>query len=127
MLSLTRLVFDDMTDDMTMDAAWKTWKTWIVGGLGLRAGRGSRAVGYLLWQHLRAKAADAMRAQRDALALQAKLLKADVDARRARFALRLPQAGKDCDAFYQQSFLDSADRLFGASKRTLARSPRSPE
>jgi len=48
----------------------------------------------------------ALRGQRDLLALQAKKLKADVD-RGEKIRASLPQAGKDCDAFYQQSFLDS--------------------
>ncbi|HXA78907.1 MAG TPA: GspMb/PilO family protein [Candidatus Acidoferrales bacterium] len=47
-----------------------------------------------------------LRGQRDLLALQAKKLKADVD-RGDKIRASLPQVGKDCDAFYQQSFLDS--------------------
>ena len=46
-----------------------------------------------------------MRAERDRVAIQAKLLRADVD-RGDKIRASLPQAGKDCDTFYRESFLD---------------------
>jgi hypothetical protein len=49
----------------------------------------------------------ALKVERDKLELQAKKLRADVD-RGEKIRASLPQAGKDCDVFYQQSFLDSS-------------------
>jgi len=46
-----------------------------------------------------------MRAQRDRLQAQAKLLHADVQ-RGGKIRASLPQVGKDCDAFYHEDFLD---------------------
>jgi len=50
---------------------------------------------------------EALRAERDRLAMQARLLGADI-ARGDKIRASLPQVGKDCDAFYRASFLDSA-------------------
>ncbi len=60
-------------------------------------------VGYL-WQMNR-QGPDELRAERNRLATQAKLLKADV-ARGEKIRASLPQVKKSCDAFYDQSFLD---------------------
>jgi Tfp pilus assembly protein PilO len=57
-----------------------------------------------LWEATREDRGD-MVAQRSRLATEARLLRADV-ARGERIRASLPQAGKDCDAFYRQSFLD---------------------
>lgn len=80
-----------------------TWKTsaGIALGVLLLADAG---LGVFLWQTAR-EGPQEMRAERDRLALQSKLLKADI-ARGERIRASLPQAGKDCDSFYRQSFLD---------------------
>lgn len=49
---------------------------------------------------------EAMKAQRGHLELQARELRADVE-RGEKIYASLPQAGKDADAFYQQSFMDA--------------------
>ena len=48
-----------------------------------------------------------MRGERDRLATLSNLLKAEVD-RDQKIREALPQVGKDCDAFYRQSFLDAS-------------------
>jgi Type II secretion system (T2SS), protein M subtype b len=58
-----------------------------------------------LWQGGR-EDPTALRADRDRLALQAKLLKADVQ-RGQRIRADLPKAGRECDDFYRQSFLST--------------------
>jgi Tfp pilus assembly protein PilO len=59
---------------------------------------------YVRWQGAH-EAPMEMRAQRDRLQAQAKLLHADVQ-RGEKIRASLPQVGKDCDAFYHESFLD---------------------
>jgi hypothetical protein len=90
---------------MTLQPMWQSWKTWVGVALGLVLALDLALAGYL-W-HASSEQPQAQRAQRDGLALEAKKLRADVD-RGNRIRASLPQAGKDCDAFYQQSFLDSA-------------------
>jgi hypothetical protein len=90
---------------MILKPSWQSWKTWVGVALGLVLALDLALAGYL-W-HASSEQPLALRAQRDALALQAKKLRADVD-RGSKIRALLPQAGKDCDAFYQQSFLDSA-------------------
>lgn len=89
-----------------MDAAWKTWKKWIIGGLvALLAA--DLALGYVLWQSSR-EGVEAMKAQRDRLALQSKLLKADVE-RGDRIRASLSGVGHEYDGFYRTAFLGSTD------------------
>lgn len=89
---------------MTIKPTWQRWKTWVGVVLGLVLALDLALAGYL-W-HASSEQPEALRVQRDALALQAKKLRADVD-RGNKIRASLPQAGKDCDAFYQESFLDS--------------------
>ena len=65
----------------------------LAAGRRCRLGRFSLAI-------VRAKVPSTLRAQRDLLATQAKLLKADVK-RGEQIRASLPQVGKDCDAFYE--------------------------
>jgi hypothetical protein len=85
--------------------AWRSWKVWTSIALGalLAADLGLAA---FLWQGAR-QDPSALRAERDRLAVQAKLLRADVE-HGEKIRASLPQAGKDCDAFYHGSFLDAA-------------------
>jgi len=85
--------------------AWQRWKIWASGALGVLL-LADIALAVFLWQGGR-QDASTMRAERDRLALQAKLLRADVE-RGEKIRASLPQAGKECDAFYRQSFLDAA-------------------
>lgn len=80
--------------------AWKKWAG-ITLTILLLADAG---LVVFLWQTAR-QGPQEMRAQRDRLALQSKLLKADI-ARGERIRASLPQVGKDCESFYRQSFLD---------------------
>jgi Type II secretion system (T2SS), protein M subtype b len=89
---------------MTLKIAWQSWKIWVGAALGLVLVLDLALAGYL-W-HASFEQPQALRVQRDALALQAKKLRADVD-RGGKIRALLPQAGKDCDTFYQESFLDS--------------------
>ena len=76
------------------------------GGRGPRLAACSRTPAWAFSSGNRlAKIPSELRAERDRLATQAKLLKADV-ARGEKIRASLPQVGKDCDSFYQQSFLD---------------------
>lgn len=59
-----------------------------------------------LWQGGRQDPAT-LRADRDRLALQAKLLRADIQ-RGERIRASLPHAGKECDDFYRESFLSAS-------------------
>lgn len=59
-----------------------------------------------LW-HMSSEEPLQLRVERDKLELQAKKLHADVE-RGQKIRASLPAAGKDCDNFYQQSFLDSS-------------------
>jgi Tfp pilus assembly protein PilO len=85
--------------------AWPAWKMWTSLALGVLL-LADLALAAFLWQGARQDPAT-LRAERDRLATQAKLLRADV-ARAQRIQASLPEAGKQCDAFYRQSFLDSA-------------------
>ncbi|MFZ3202134.1 MAG: GspMb/PilO family protein [Candidatus Acidiferrales bacterium] len=90
---------------MTMDRAWQTWKgtarivltVLIVMDLCLA---------FFLWQSSR-EGPQTMRAQRDRLMIQAELLKADVQ-HGEQIRASLPQVGRDCDTFYNESFLNAA-------------------
>jgi Tfp pilus assembly protein PilO len=89
---------------MTLKLAWQSWKTWVGAALGLVLALDLALAGYL-W-HASSEQPEELRARRDALALDAKKLHADVE-RGNKIRISLPQARKDCDTFYQQSFLDS--------------------
>jgi Tfp pilus assembly protein PilO len=89
-----------------MDAAWKAWKIWIIAAL-VALFMADVAVGYVLWQSSREGVED-MRAQRDRLALQSKLLKADVE-RGQRIRDSLSGVGHQYDGFYRTAFLGSSD------------------
>jgi hypothetical protein len=81
------------------------WKKWIGVGLGLLLAADAALV-IFLWRSAH-EGPEAMRVQRDSLAAEAKLLQADVK-RAEAIRASLPQVGKDCDKFYEQSFLNGA-------------------
>ncbi|MGA8013961.1 MAG: GspMb/PilO family protein [Candidatus Acidiferrales bacterium] len=83
---------------------WRAWKLWVGIALALVLALDFALAAYL-WR-ASFQQPQALRAQRDQLALQAKKLRADVS-RGEKIRASLPQAGKDCDNFYQHSFLDS--------------------
>lgn len=88
-----------------MNPSWRTWKILIGAALGVLLLADVGLV-YVIWQSSRA-GEESARAQRDHLAIQATLLKADVE-RGEKIRASLPQIGKDCDAFYHERFLDTA-------------------
>jgi Tfp pilus assembly protein PilO len=89
-------------DDMKKNS-WSRGK--IAIGLALAALLAmDAALLYVRWQGAH-EAPYEMRAQRDRLQAQAKLLRADVQ-RGEKIRDSLPKVGKDCDAFYHESFLD---------------------
>lgn len=90
---------------MTFLSAWQPWKMWTSAALGVLL-LADLSLAVFLWRGSR-QDPTAMRSERDRLALQAKLLRADVE-RGDKIRSSLPNAGKDCDTFYRQSFLDSA-------------------
>ncbi|MGH9714784.1 MAG: type 4a pilus biogenesis protein PilO [Candidatus Acidiferrales bacterium] len=85
-----------------MNQSWRTWKTMIGVVLGVLL-LADAALLFVIWQSSR-EGGESSRAQRDRLATQAKLLKADVE-RGQKIRASLPQIGKDCDAFYHDKFL----------------------
>lgn len=87
-----------------MQKNWPTWKKVAAGSLGLLLAVDITLVVFL-FQTAREGPAE-MRARRDMLVAQEKLLHADV-LRGERIRASLPQVGKDCDAFYEKSFLDA--------------------
>jgi hypothetical protein len=90
---------------MISSGPWQPWKTWTSVALGVLL-LADLALAVFLWQGARQDPA-ALRAERDRLAVQAKLLRADVE-RAQKIRASLPEAGRDCDTFYRQSFLDAA-------------------
>jgi len=90
---------------MITTGAWQPWKVWTSVALGVLL-LADIGLAVFLMEGSRQDPAT-LRAERDRLALQAKLLHADV-VRAEKIRTGLPQTGKDCDAFYSQSFLDSA-------------------
>jgi len=88
-----------------MKSNWHTWKKLVGVGLGLLLAADVALIVFL-WRSAH-EGPEAMRVQRDSLAAEAKLLQADVKRAQAIRAA-LPQVGKDCDTFYQQSFLNGA-------------------
>lgn len=89
---------------MTLNANWRTWKITVGIALGVLL-LADVALAAFVWNGSR-QGPDTLRQERSRLALEAKLLRADL---RRGEAIRasLPQVGVDCDAFYRQSFLDS--------------------
>jgi Tfp pilus assembly protein PilO len=87
-----------------MKLRWPAWRiaTIAVVAVILLADVG---LGVLLWQTSR-ETPEELAAQRDRLAAEAKLLDADV-ARGEKIRASLTRVGKDCDNFYQTSFLNS--------------------
>jgi len=81
--------------------SWKIWTSVALGAL-LAVDIG---LAVFLWPGGRQDPA-ALKADRDRLALQAKLLRADVE-RGDKIRESLPTAGKACDEFYRESFLDA--------------------
>jgi Tfp pilus assembly protein PilO len=89
-----------------MNTAWKTWKKLIIAGL-VALFAADLTVGYMLWQSSR-EGVEAMRAQRDRLARESKLLKGDVE-RGQKIRESLSGVGKEYDGFYHSAFLGSTD------------------
>jgi hypothetical protein len=89
---------------MNIKIAWRGWKLGTAIALGVVLALDLALLGFL-WR-FSLQQPESLRGERDRLALDAKKLRADVD-RGEKIRASLPQAGKDCDAFYQESFLDS--------------------
>jgi len=89
---------------MTTNGNWTTWKRSIGLALALLL-LADVALGVFLWNGSR-QGPEALTAQCNELALQAKLLKADLK-RGEAIRSSLPHVGADCDKFYQHSFLDA--------------------
>jgi len=85
--------------------AWQPWKLWTSVALGILL-LADVVLAVFLWQGARQDPVQ-LRAERDRMALQAKLLRADIE-RGEKIRSSIPQAGKECDTFYRQSFLDAA-------------------
>jgi Tfp pilus assembly protein PilO len=90
---------------MTIKTTWPAWRLAIGSALVLVLALDLALAGYL-W-HMSSEQPAVLKAERDKLELQAKKLRADVD-RGEKIRASLPQAGRDCDNFYQQSFRDSS-------------------
>jgi Tfp pilus assembly protein PilO len=89
---------------MNINQSWRNWKILIGAGLGVLLVL-DLALIVVIWQSSR-EGAESSRAQRDRLALQAKLLKADVD-RGEKIRSSLPKIGRDCDSFYLEKLQGS--------------------
>ena len=90
---------------MTPTKGWGAWKKTVAAALCLLFAL-DLALILFLWQGGR-EGPESRRVQRERLALQAKLLKADVE-RGEKIRASLPQVGKDCDGFYHDSFLPAS-------------------
>jgi hypothetical protein len=86
-----------------MKPHWQSWKKWTGIALAVLV-MGDAALGVFLWR-ASFQGPDEMRARRERLAIQAKLLKADI-ARGEQIRASLPRVRKDSDSFYRESFLD---------------------
>jgi Type II secretion system (T2SS), protein M subtype b len=89
---------------MTTNSNWGVWKRSVGVALGLLL-LADAALVVFLWNGSR-QGPDTLRAERNQLSLQAKLLRADLK-RGEAIRQSLPQVGKDCDTFYDESFLDA--------------------
>lgn len=85
-------------------ALWPTWKKGITTAL-LVLVVADLALVFVLWQ-IGKQGPQEMRARRNQLIEEAKLLRADV-ARGQKIRASIPLAGRQCDAFYQKAFFDS--------------------
>lgn len=83
---------------------WAAWKKGIAAALFVLVAIDVALV-CALWQMGR-QGPQAMRARKARLTEQARLLRADV-ARGERIRVSMPQAGRECDTFYNQAFFDS--------------------
>jgi len=90
---------------MMRSISWQTGKRWTAIVLAL-LGLADLALAIFFVRTARERPEE-LRAQRDRLSVEAKLLRADVS-RGEKIRVSLPQVGKDCDAFYRASFLDTA-------------------
>jgi len=90
---------------MTPNRNLSPWKKYVTGILSLLFAV-DLALAFFVWQGGR-EGPEIKRRQRDHLALQAKLLKADVE-RGEEIKSSLPQVGKDCDGFYKADFLPAS-------------------
>jgi Tfp pilus assembly protein PilO len=90
---------------MKMTGSWSAWKKLVVSALSLLLAVDA-ALCVFLWRTSR-EAPDEMRAQITLLGDRERLLKADVE-RGEKIRASLPQVGKDCQDFYQRSFLNSS-------------------
>ncbi|MGD0965632.1 MAG: GspMb/PilO family protein [Candidatus Acidiferrales bacterium] len=86
-----------------MTGKWQSWKKWTGIALALLLLADGALAGYL-WQ-LSQQGPEEIRAERNRLETQARLFKADV-ARGEKIRASLPQVKGNCDAFYNESFLD---------------------
>jgi Type II secretion system (T2SS), protein M subtype b len=90
---------------MTGIRAWPTWKKAISIALCVLVAMDLVLI-VLVWRNS-VRGPEEMRLERDRLAIEARLLRADVT-RGEGIRASLPQVGKDCDAFYDQSFLPAS-------------------
>jgi Tfp pilus assembly protein PilO len=90
---------------MTRNRLNTAWKKWAASGLGLLL-LADLVLAVFLWQSGR-QGVESMRAERDRLAMTAKLLSADVK-RAGQIRASLPQVGRDCGVFYDKTFSSAA-------------------
>src|SRR5580693_7954862 len=95
------MVCNDMTT-IQNSSSWRKYVAVVVSLLFVA----DFALAFFIWQGGR-EGPETKRRQRDHLALQAKLLKADVE-RGEIIKASLPQVGKDCDGFYKADFLPAS-------------------
>jgi hypothetical protein len=86
-----------------MKPKWQAWKKWTAAALAVLL-LADVVLAVFLWQSA-LQGPEEMRARRDRLAIQARLLQADI-ARGEKIRTSLPQVQKDSDSFYRDSFLD---------------------
>jgi Type II secretion system (T2SS), protein M subtype b len=90
---------------MRIPGGKQAWKRWTAIALAVPIALDLALAAYL-WQSSQSDPL-ALGAERDGLAIQAKLLRDDVQ-RGERIRASLPKARAQCDNFFNQSFLDSA-------------------
>jgi len=90
---------------MTAKSHWKTTKTVVATVVGVLLAI-DVGLGIFLWRTSRQSPAQA-RAEVERLTLQAKLRRAEL-VRGEKIRASLPQVGRDCDKFYETTFLDKA-------------------